>query len=114
MGEGSRQRLDKWLWFARVVKSRTLAARLVEGGYVRVNGQRAASASKAVGIGDVLTVSLDRHLRILRVVSPGQRRGPFVEACGLFEEIGGSGTAHSPVVRGDACCGALATSEITE
>ena len=54
-----RQRLDKWLWFARFARTRTLAARLVTDGYVRVNGQRAASAATAVGLGDVVTVAAE-------------------------------------------------------
>ena len=84
----TRQRIDKWLCFARVVKTRTLAARLVEDGHVRVNGTRMASAAKPVGVGDVLTVALERQVRVLRVMGTGERRGPFREACLLFEEIG--------------------------
>lgn len=85
--ELGRQRLDKWLWFARVVKSRTLAARLVADGHVRINGQRATSPAKAVTCGDVLTVALERHVKVLRVVAAGERRGPYREACGLFEDL---------------------------
>ena len=61
----SAQRIDKWLWFARVVKSRSLAARLVEGGHVRINGVRSDNAAKALRPGDVLTVALERHVRVL-------------------------------------------------
>lgn len=82
-----RQRLDKWLWFARVVKTRTLAARLVLGGYVRVNGVKIDTPAKPVGSPDILTVSLDRHVRILRVLRPGERRGSFPEASLLFEDL---------------------------
>lgn len=83
----TRQRLDKWLWFARVLKSRTLAARLVQEGHVRVNGIKADAAAKQVAPGDVLTIALDRNVRILRVLAPGERRGPFPEACLLFEDL---------------------------
>ena len=83
----ARQRLDKWLWFARVVKSRTLAAKLVTGGHVRVNGVKAETAAKAVGAGDTLTIALERNVRILRVLAPGVRRGPFPQACLLFEDL---------------------------
>lgn len=83
-----RQRVDKWLWFARVVKTRSLASRLVCEGHVRVNGTRATSPSKGVGIGDVLTISLERTVRVLRVADTGQRRGPFKDARLLFEDLG--------------------------
>ena len=49
-----RQRLDKWLWFARFAKTRTLAAKMVTSGYVRLNGQRTDNAAKAVAVGDVV------------------------------------------------------------
>ena len=82
-----RQRLDKWLWFARVVKSRTLAARLVADGHVRVNGQRSIAPARLVGVDDVVTVALERQVRVLRIVATGERRGPFVEARLLFEDL---------------------------
>ncbi len=82
-----RQRLDKYLWFARVVKSRTLAAKLVSGGNVRVNSERTSSPSKLVSPGDVLTISLERDVRVLKILAPGNRRGPFEEACQLYEEF---------------------------
>ena len=89
----ARQRIDKWLCFARVVKTRTRAAGLVESGFVRVNGIRATSPSKMVITGDVLTIALERHVRVLRVKDTAERRGPFSEACLLFEEIGGASSA---------------------
>jgi ribosome-associated heat shock protein Hsp15 len=82
-----RQRVDRWLFFARVVKSRTLAARLVQNGRVRINGDKIDQASHNLRPGDTLTVTLDRTVRILRVVAPGQRRGPAEEARTLYEDI---------------------------
>lgn len=82
-----RQRLDKYLWFARVVKSRTLAAKLVADGGVRVNSQRIVDPSKAISPGDVLTIALHRNVRVLKVLAPGLRRGPYEEARLLYEEI---------------------------
>jgi ribosome-associated heat shock protein Hsp15 len=70
-----RQRLDKWLWHARVVKARTSAAALVEAGHVRINGVREKAPGHAVKIGDVLTIALDRTVRILKVVGFSERRG---------------------------------------
>ncbi len=78
------QRLDKWLWFARIVKSRTTAARLVSEGYVRLNGVRVEQAARPVKAGDVLTVALPQITLVLEVVSPGTRRGPAEEARQLY------------------------------
>ena len=91
-----RQRLDKWLWFARVVKTRSLAARLVVDGHVRVNGIRSDSAAKPVKAGDVITVALDRQVRVLRVMAPGLRRGPFEVARTLFAEVPTGGEDDDP------------------
>ncbi len=88
-----RQRLEKWLWFARVVKTRSLAARLVQAGYVRVNGERVVVAAKAIGVGDVVTVALERQVRVLRVAATGERRGPFTEARHLFQELSETGAS---------------------
>ncbi len=82
-----RQRIDKWLWFARVIKTRSLAAKLVSDGYVRVNAIRIDNPAKSVRVGDVLTVALDPHVRVLRVRAAGVRRGPYYEAKTLFEDL---------------------------
>lgn len=82
-----RQRLDKWLWHARVVKARTSAASLVENGHVRINGVREKSPGHAVKAGDVLTISLDRGVRLMKVVSFCERRGDATAARALYEEL---------------------------
>ena len=82
-----RQRLDKWLWFARVLKTRSLAAKLVIDGHVRVNATRTDNPAKAVRVGDVVTVALDRQIRVLKIRAPGVRRGPYDEAKALFEDL---------------------------
>jgi ribosome-associated heat shock protein Hsp15 len=82
-----RQRLDKWLWFARFAKTRTLAAKLVTDGFVRVNGQRVETAAKAVAVGDVLTVAVARTTALVRVEALGTRRGPAPEARLLYSEV---------------------------
>jgi ribosome-associated heat shock protein Hsp15 len=79
-----RLRLDKWLWHARVVRTRVLAQELARSGHVRINGERVASASRPVRIGDVLTIALDRTVRVLEVAGFGARRGPAPEAQSLF------------------------------
>ena len=87
MSDTKRLRLDKWLWFARVVRTRALAQELAAGGHVRVNGQRAEGSSKAVKVGDVLTVSLPSRVRVLKVLDVAERRGPASEAETLYEEL---------------------------
>lgn len=81
------RRLDKWLWFARVAKSRTLAATAVTEGKIKVNRIKAEKASQQVKVGDVVTSRLGRTVRVLRVRDLGQRRGPPAEAQGLYEDL---------------------------
>lgn len=80
-------RLDKWLWFARIVKTREIAKELAESGHVRVNGQRVASASRLVRPGDVLTVALPSRVRVLEVRDVAERRGPPAAGASLYAEI---------------------------
>lgn len=82
-----RQRLDKWLWHARVVKARTSAAALVERGHVRINGVRETSPGHAVKAGDVITLALDRGVRLMKVVGFSERRGDATAARGLYEDL---------------------------
>ncbi|KRR05690.1 MULTISPECIES: RNA-binding S4 domain-containing protein [Bradyrhizobium] len=82
-----RQRLDKWLWHARVVKARTSAAALVEAGHVRINGVRETAPGHSVKIGDVLTIGLDRSVRILKVVGFSERRGDAAAARVLYDDL---------------------------
>ena len=91
-----RQRLDKWLWFARVAKTRSLAARLVAEGRVRLNARRIETPAKAVAPGDVLTIALERQVRVLKVVAPGARGAAFSEASLLFEELSDLGLCRPP------------------
>jgi len=82
-----RQRLDKWLWHARVVKARTSAAELVERGHVRINGVRETAPGHAVKPGDVLTIALDRAVRVLKVIGFSERRGDAGAARVLYEDL---------------------------
>ncbi len=84
---GERQRLDKWLWFARMARTRVAAAQLVADGHVRVNGQRVVQAAKPVKPGDVLTIALARDVRLLRVLDVAERRGPYETARLLYEDL---------------------------
>jgi ribosome-associated heat shock protein Hsp15 len=82
-----RQRLDKWLWHARVVKARTSAAALVEAGHVRINGVREKAPGHSVKAGDVLTIGLDRSVRVLKITGFAERRGDAPTARQLYEDL---------------------------
>jgi ribosome-associated heat shock protein Hsp15 len=86
-GGASRQRIDKWLFFARVVKSRSLAAKLAAAGRVRINGQKTTQASDLVKPGDGLTITLERRILVYKVLDAGSRRGPAEEARKLYEDL---------------------------
>jgi len=73
-------RLDKFLWFTRIVKTRTLARQLAEQGRLRIDGRIATQAHTPVRIGDVLSFALRGRVRIIRVEKLPQRRGPPPEA----------------------------------
>jgi ribosome-associated heat shock protein Hsp15 len=82
----ARQRIDKWLFFARIAKSRTLAQEWVEGGHVSVNGEKVRRSSAEVKVGDRLEVLVERRTYILVVKGPGERRGPYEEARLLYDD----------------------------
>ena len=80
-------RLDKWLWQARFVKSRSLAAALIEAGSVRVNGIRVTRPGRDVTPGDTLTFPQANRIRLIRILDLGQRRGPAPEAQALYLDL---------------------------
>jgi len=80
-------RLDKWLWYARIVKTRSLAAALVESGAVRVNATRVTKPATPVRVGDGLSFALGGQVRVLRVRALGLRRGPATEARALYDDL---------------------------
>ena len=84
---GQTQRLDKWLWFTRIVKTRSQASRLVASGKVRVNRVKCDKPSQAVRPEDVITVAIGPAVRVLKVVAAGNRRGPAPEAQMLYEDL---------------------------
>jgi ribosome-associated heat shock protein Hsp15 len=83
-----RQRIDRWLWHARLVRTRSAAAALAAAGYVRINGARIEAPGRMVRLGDIITVALDHAVRVLKVRGFTERRGP--PNCGqdLYEELG--------------------------
>jgi ribosome-associated heat shock protein Hsp15 len=84
---GGRLRIDKWLWHARFFKSRTLAAKSVASGRVRVNRTVVRKANHAVQAGDILTFPLGPHIRVIRIAALGARRGPASEAQTLYADL---------------------------
>lgn len=101
-----RQRIDKWLFFARVVKSRSLAARLTVAGRVRVNRVKVDQAAYQVKPGDVLTITLERRVVVYKVVLPGARRGPAEEARTLYEDMTPPAEVTVKPVDGERAAGA--------
>jgi ribosome-associated heat shock protein Hsp15 len=87
MANAPQQRLDRWLWFARFMKSRTSAAELVGHGKVRVNRVRVIKPSHMLREGDVLTIALRGQVRVVEVVGLGERRGPPEEARLLYRQV---------------------------
>jgi ribosome-associated heat shock protein Hsp15 len=82
-----RLRVDKWLWHARFFKSRTLAAKSVGAGHVRVNRKVVRKPNYMVQPGDILTFALGPHIRVIEVVALGERRGPATEARTLYSDL---------------------------
>jgi ribosome-associated heat shock protein Hsp15 len=81
-------RIDRFLFFIRLLKSRTLAQALVETGHVRVDGKRIEKSSEDVRVGSVIALPLHGKVRILKVLSLPDRRGPASEARSCYEELG--------------------------
>jgi ribosome-associated heat shock protein Hsp15 len=80
-------RLDRYLFFIRLQKSRTLAQGLIEAGHVRIDGKRVAKTSEDVRVGQVIALPLHGQVRVIRVTSLPERRGPAPEARHHYEEI---------------------------
>jgi len=85
-----RQRIDRWLWNARIVRTRSAAASLAIAGRVRVNGVRVVAPGRDVKYGDVVTVALNGGVRVLKVSGLVLRRGNAAAAAQLYEELGKS------------------------
>jgi ribosome-associated heat shock protein Hsp15 len=85
--EVGHQRIDRWLWHARLVRTRGAAAELAAAGYVRVNGIRIDAPARMVCFGDVVTVALERSVRVLKVVGFRERRGPAGSGEALYQEL---------------------------
>ncbi len=80
-------RLDKFLWFARIVKTRALAQALAEDGRLRLNGRVVDKAHAIVRVGDVLGFARQGAVRVLKIEALPVRRGPPAEARALYSEL---------------------------
>lgn len=89
-------RVDKWLWHARFFKTRGLATEVAGSGRLRINGEHALKPAQTVRPGDVLTFPQGPHIRVVRVLALGARRGPAAEAQGLYDDL------ETPVAAGPA------------
>lgn len=89
--EPQTQRLDKWLWYARFAKTRSLSTRLIEDGKVRVNRERITKPSHAIREGDIVSAALGGRIKVVKVIAIGVRRGPATEARQLYED-------HTPAI----------------
>ena len=79
--------MDKYLWFARFFKTRSLATKRANGGRIRINGNKIKKSSDTVRIGDILTFAQGNEIRVIRVLNLGTRRGPAQEAQSLYKDI---------------------------
>lgn len=95
MNDTGKVRLDKWLWFARFFKTRSIAAKVAAGGKVRINGVHAKKASATVLVGDVLTFAQSRRVRVIEIAAIGERRGPASEAAELYVDLSPPETART-------------------
>ena len=80
-------RADKWLWYARFFKTRSLATKICPAGKLRLSGQGVVKPHFKVKVGDVLTFPQARHIRVIKVLALAKRRGPASEAQGLYEDL---------------------------
>ena len=81
------QRIDKWLWSARFIKSRSRASQLISSGKVSRNSERISKPGSKIRPGDVLTFALNDSVRVIKIVALAERRGPYSEAITLYEDL---------------------------
>ena len=91
MSETDGQRIDKWLWYARFFKTRSLATKFVNGGKIRAQSkgqsERITKPSQTIRPEDILTFAIGHQIRVIKVLAPGTRRGPAAEAQTLYEDL---------------------------
>ena len=80
-------RLDVYLYYIRIFKSRSIATKFVSTNRLRISGQVTQKPHKMISIGDVLTMTIDDNIKILKVLNIPNRRGPYSEALNFYEDI---------------------------
>jgi ribosome-associated heat shock protein Hsp15 len=98
LADSGKQRLDKWLFFARFAKSRTLAGSLAASGHIKVNDKNSTGADNAVRVGDALVIRHGGRVIMCKVLGLGERRGPATEAQMLYEDLTPEQSGIEPVV----------------
>jgi ribosome-associated heat shock protein Hsp15 len=98
LADSGKQRLDKWLFFARFVKSRTLAGTLAASGHIKINDKNSTGADNAVRVGDILVIRHGSRLITCKVLGLGDHRGPASEAQRLYEDLTPPPAESAPVV----------------
>ena len=84
---GEALRADKWLWYARFFKTRSLATKVCNAGKLRISGEVVSKAHHKVKPDDVLTFAQGRHVRVVKVLALAVRRGGAAEAQALYEDL---------------------------
>lgn len=80
-------RLDKWLWFTRLVKTRTQASKLISTGKIRVNRIKITKPATTIRCDDIVTAMLNHRVKVVKVCALGDRRGPASAAQELYEDL---------------------------
>ena len=80
-------RIDKWLWYARFFKTRSLATKFVSSGKLRIDGDVVSKPHRQIQKGQVLTFPLGNNIRVIQILDFGERRGPAIEAQALYEDL---------------------------
>ena len=80
-------RLDKWLWYARFFKTRSLATKMISSGQLRINGEVTSKPHRKAQIGQVLTFVQGPYIRVIRIDEIGKCRGPAAEAATLYTDL---------------------------
>ena len=80
-------RLDIYLYYIRIFKSRSIATKFVSTNRLRISGQVTQKPHKMISIGDVLTMTINDNIKVLKVLAIPNRRGPYSESLNFYEDI---------------------------
>ena len=86
-GKPNKVRIDKWLWWARFFKTRSLSTKIITKGAVRLNSRRIVKPSVEIEVNDVLTFTSGKSVRVIKVLSLGERRVNYEEARKMYENV---------------------------